>query len=115
MNRISRQVVKGDAELMMDAGIFMNTIAALVSDNLTEETDDEGSPFLNGYRLDGLMKGLKLAGSSLCARSENLTEVIEEAETKEEKLAQAALARRQGRDTTGKGNVGEECGTQRAA
>ncbi|NNA77020.1 hypothetical protein HBO13_30765 [Pseudomonas lactis] len=115
MNRISRQVVKGDAELMMDAGIFMNTIAALVSDNLTEETDDEGNPFLNGYRLDGLMKGLKLAGSSLCARSENLTEVIEEAETKEEKLAQAALARRQGRDTTGKGNVGAECGTQRAA
>ena len=43
MNRMNRQVVKGDAELMMDAGIFMNTIAALVSDNLTEETDDEGT------------------------------------------------------------------------
>lgn len=115
MNRMTIQTVKGDAELMMDAGIFMNTIAALVSDNLTEEACDEGNPFLNGYRLDGLMKGLKLAGSSLCARSENLTEVIEEAETKEEKLAQAALERRQGRDTTGKGNVGAECVTQRAA
>lgn len=115
MNRMNRQIAQYDAELMMDAGIFMNTIAALVSDNLTEETYDEGNPFLNGHRLDGLMKGLKLAGSSLCARSENLTEVIEEAETKEEKLAQAALERRQGRDTTGKGNVGAECGTQRAA
>lgn len=115
MNRMNRQIVKGDAELMMDAGIFMNTIAALVSDNLTEETCDEGSPFLNGYRLDGLMKGLKLAGSSLCARSKDLTEVIEEAETKEEKLAQAALARRQGQDTNLEGNVGAECGTQRAA
>lgn len=115
MNRMTIQTVKGDAELMMDAGIFMNTIAELVSDNLTEETDDEGSPFLNGYRLDGLMKGLKLAGSSLCARSENLTEVVEEAEANEEKLAQAALARRQGRDKPGEGNVGAECGTQRAA
>lgn len=115
MNRMNRQIVKGDAELMMDAGIFMNTIAALVSDNLTEETHDDGNPFLNGYRLDGLMKGLKLAGSSLCARSEDLTEVIEEAETKEEKLAQAALARRQGQDTNLEGNVGAECGTQRAA
>ena len=115
MNRMNRQIAQYDAELMMDAGIFMNTIAALVSDNLTEETCDEGNPFLNGYRLDGLMKGLKLAGSSLCARSENLTEVIEEAETNEEKMAQAALERRQGRDTTGKGNVGAECGTQRAA
>lgn len=115
MNRVSRRVVKGNAELMMDAGIFMNTIAALVSDNLTEEEDGGGTPFLNGYRLDGLMKGLKLAGSSLCARSEDLTEVIEEEETKEEEMAQAALERRQGRDTTGKGNVGAECGTQRAA
>jgi len=115
MNRVSRQVVKGNAEVMMDVGIFMNTIAALVSDNLTEETCDEGNPFLNGYRLDGLMKGLKLAGSSLCARSEVLTEVIEEAETKEEEMAQAALERRQGRDTNLEGNVGAECGTQRAA
>lgn len=112
---MNRQVAKGDAELMMDAGIFMNTIAALVSDNLTEETHDDGNPFLNGYRLDGLMKGLKLAGSSLCARSENLTELVEEAEAKEEKLAQAALARRQGQDTNLEGNVGAECGTQRAA
>ena len=115
MNRMNRQIAQYDAELMMDAGIFMNTIAALVSDNLTEETYDEGNPFLSGYRLDGLMKGLKLAGSSLCARSENLTEVIEEAETKEEKLAQAALARRQGRDDHRESNVGAECGTQRAA
>lgn len=115
MNRMNRQVVKGDAEMMMDAGIFMNTIAALVSDNLTEETCGEGNPFLNGYRLDGLMKGLKLAGSSLCARSEDLTEVIEEAETKEEKLAQAALERRQGRDNNLGSSVGAECGTQRAA
>ena len=115
MNRMNRQIAQYDAELMMDAGIFMNTIAALVSENLTEETYDEGSPFLNGYRLDGLMKGLKLAGSSLCARSENLTEVIEEAETNEEKLAQAALARRQGRDDHRESNVGTECGTQRAA
>ncbi|MBI6950044.1 hypothetical protein JET70_24270 [Pseudomonas koreensis] len=112
---MSREAAKGDAELMMDAGIFMNTIAALVIDNLTEESCHEGSPFLNGYRLDGLMKGLKLAGSSLCARSEDLSDVIEKAETKEEKLAQAALARRQGQDNNLGSNVGAECGTQRAA
>nr|WP_311138545.1 hypothetical protein [Pseudomonas amygdali] len=93
----------------------MNTIAALVSDNLTEETDDDGNPFLNGYRLDGLMKGLKLAGSSLCARSENLTELVEEDEAEEEKKARAALERRQGQDTNRESNVGAECGRARAA
>lgn len=112
---MNRTIAKGDAELMMDAGIFMNTIAALVTDNLAEETFDQGNPFLNGYRLDGLMKGLKLAGSSLCARSENLTELVEEEESKQEKLAQAARQRRQGQDNNLGSNVGAECGTQRAA
>lgn len=109
------QVAKGDAELMMDAGIFMNTIAALVTDNLMKETCGEGNPFLNGYRLDGLMKGLKLAGSSLCARSENLTELVEGVEAKEEQMTKAARQRRQGRDNARGSDVEAECGRARAA
>lgn len=112
---MNRTMIKGDAELMMDAGIFMNTIAALVVDNLSLETFDDGTPFLNGYRLDGLMKGLKLAGTSLCARSEDLTELVEEAEANEDKLTKAAQQRRQGQDKSQQSNVGTECGTQRAA
>ena len=109
------QVAKGDAELMMDAGIFMNTIAALVTDNLTEETCGEGNPFLNGYRLDGLMKGLKLAGSSLCARSEDLQNLVYEEESKKEKMALVARQRRQGQDNNLGSNVEAECGRARAA
>lgn len=111
---MNRQIAKGDAELMMDAGIFMTTIAGLVSDDLTEQCV-EGNPFLNPYRLEGLMKGLKIAGHQLCGRSEQVTELIEEEEASEEKKAQAALARRQGQDKTVQSNVGTECGTQRAA
>lgn len=110
MNGISRQVVKGDAELMMDAGIFMSTIASLVTEDLTEQGCD-GNPFLSAFKLEGLMRGLKLAAHSLEERSEWLSETVD----KEEKLAQAALARRQGRDDHRESNVGAECGTQRAA
>lgn len=104
------QIVKGDAELMMDAGIFMSTIASLVCDDLCAQGCD-GNPFLNAFKLEGLMKGLKLMAHTLEERSEWLSDTVE----KEEKLAQAALARRQGRDSNLGSSVGAECGTQRAA
>ncbi|SDI79300.1 hypothetical protein [Pseudomonas abietaniphila] len=108
---MNNQVAKGDAELMMDAGIFMSTIAGLISDDLCEQADGEGRSFLNPYRLEGLMKGLLLAAHRLEERSEWLSETVEN----EEKLAQAALARCQGRDDHRESNVGAECGRARAA
>ncbi|NNA76994.1 hypothetical protein HBO13_30635 [Pseudomonas lactis] len=107
---MNRQVAKGDAELMMDAGIFMSTIASLVTDDLTEQGCD-GNPFLSAFKLEGLMRGLKLAAHRLEERSEWLSETVE----KEEKLAQATVERRQGQDTNRESNVRAECGTQRAA
>lgn len=104
------RIAEIDAKLLMDAGTFMNVVADLVNDNATEE-DSEGSPFLNGYRLAGLMNGLRLVAHSLCERSENLSEFI----WKEEEKAQAALQRRKGQDSRRESNVEGKCGTQRAA
>jgi hypothetical protein len=95
---MNRSIAKGDAELMMDAGVFMSTIAGLVSDDLNEQ-DCEGSPFLNSFKLEGLMRGLKLVAHTLEGRSEWLSETVDVEEAKEEKMAQAALARRRGQDT----------------
>lgn len=106
---MNRQIVKGDAELMMDAGLFMSTIAGLISDDLTQK-DCDGSPFLNSFRLHGLMLGLKLAGNQLCGRSEDMTDLIEKDEAKEEKVTKAALERRQGRDSNLGSSVEAECG-----
>ncbi|WP_443690697.1 hypothetical protein [Pseudomonas sp.] len=106
---MNRTIVKSDAELMMDAGIFMSTIAGLIADNVTAECSDEPT-FLNSFRLDGLMKGLKLAGNQLCGRSEDLTELVEKEEAKEEEMTKAAQQRRQGRDSNLVGSVGAECG-----
>ena len=107
---MNTQIAKGDAELMLDVGIFMSTVASLVSDDLTAQ-HSEGEPFLNAFKLEGLMKGLKLAAHSLEERSEWLSETVD----KEEKSAPAALARYQGQDTNRESNVGAEFGTQRAA
>lgn len=111
---MNRQIVKGDAELMMEAGLFMSTIAGLISDDLTQK-DCDGNSFLSSFRLHGLMMGLKLAGNQLCGRSEDMTDLVEREEAKEEKMALAALERRQGRDSNLGSSVGAECGRARAA
>lgn len=112
---MNRAIAKGDAELMMSAGIFMHTIAGLMIDNSCEEADEDGRPFLNPFRMEGLMRGMQLAAASLEERSEWLTKITEKEDAEEEKLTKAALARRQGRDKPGEGTVGAEFGTQRAA
>lgn len=111
---MNRQIAKGDAELMMDAGVFMSTIAGLVSDDLNEQ-DCEGSPFLDSFKLEGLMRGLKLVAHTLEGRSEWLSETVEKEEAEEEEMTKAAQQRRQGRDSHRQGNIEAEFGTHRAA
>lgn len=105
------QITKGDAELFVDAGHFMSVVVALIDENATEE-DTEGAPFLNGYRLSGLMSGLKLVAHSLSSRGEDLNELVWK---EEEKEAQAALHRRKGQDMARESNIGGKSGTRRAA
>ncbi|WP_438307614.1 hypothetical protein ACIZ1P_20735 [Pseudomonas guariconensis] len=105
------QITKGDAELFVDAGHFMSVVVALIDENANED-DTEGAPFLNGYRLSGLMSGLKLVAHSLSSRGEDLNELVWK---EEEKEAQAALQRRKGQDNRTQSNVEGKCGTQRAA
>ena len=115
MNRnIARAVARGDADLMNSAGIFAKVLSDLFQENWMAKHADEPE-FLNEFRMDGLMMGLKIVAGELCSRSEWLNEKVDKEEAEEEKLAQAALARRQGRDDHQQSNVGAECGTQRAA
>lgn len=104
------RTMQQDAQLMMEAGNFFNVIADLINDNATAE-DTCGSPFLNGYRIGGLMVGMKMVASSLSSRGEDLSELV----WKEEEKAQAALQRREGQDNRRESNVEGKCGTQRAA
>ncbi|WP_236183042.1 hypothetical protein [Pseudomonas ceruminis] len=107
---MSLNIAQDDARLMMQAGIFAKVVADLIQDNASAGHADEPQ-FLNEYRVDGLMMGLQLVASELCARSEWITERIDQ----EEEKAQAALQRRKGRDSRRESNVEGKCGTQRAA
>ena len=104
------RTMQQDAQLMMEAGNFFNVIADLINDNATEENTC-GSPFLNGYRIGGLMVGMKMVASSLSSRGEDLSELV----WKEEEKAQAALARRKGQDMARECDIGGKSGTRRAA
>lgn len=110
---MNRMMMQHDADTMQDVGIFMTTVAHLVSDDNTEKCTD-GAGTLNGFTLDGLMRGLKLIGHQLCCRSEQITEMVEK-EKEEEEMTKAARQRRQGQDTNRQSNVEGKCGTQRAA
>lgn len=107
---MSLNMARDDARLMMQAGIFAKVVADLIQDNAAAGHAEEPQ-FLNEYRVDGLMMGLRLVASELSARSEWITERVEE----EEKKAQAALQRRKGQDSRRESNVEGKCGTQRAA
>lgn len=108
---MNRMMMQHDAETMQDVGIFMATVANLVSDDNTEKCTG-GDPILNGFTLDGLMRGMKLISHQLCTRSEQITEMLEK---DEEEMTKAARQRRQGQDKSRESNVGAECGTRRAA
>lgn len=106
---MSLNMARDDARLMMQAGIFAKVVADLIQDNAAAGHAEEPQ-FLNEYRVDGLMIGLQLVASELAARSEWITEKIEE-----EEKAQAARQRRKGQDSRRESNVEGKCGTQRAA
>lgn len=107
---MSLNIAEADARLMMQAGIFARVVADLIQDNAAAGHADEPQ-FLNEYRVDGLMMGLQLVASELCARSEWLTERV----AQEEEKVQAARQRRKGQDSRRESNVEGKCGTQRAA
>lgn len=109
MNRTERSITRSTAELVQGASTYMATIAGLVSDDLLEQASDGGKPFLDGFRLDGLMQGLRLVSERLSERAEWLNcTVMQEEEAEEEEENKAALARRPGKNTLDRTNVGEQ-------
>ncbi|MFK3603914.1 hypothetical protein A7D21_18440 [Pseudomonas sp. AP19] len=80
------------SELMEDSAVFITTVSRLVVDDLVaQEGEGENRP-LDGFRIDGLMRGLSIVADALSRRGAWLkSEVQLEGETLE------ALARPQGK------------------
>ncbi|WJM98794.1 hypothetical protein QEP73_11890 [Pseudomonas defluvii] len=110
---MNRALVECEAKLMMDAGLFTSVIADLIMDNILASHTKERE-FLSEYRLDGLMRGLKLVAEELLDRGECLTELVEK-DKSEQKKALTARQRRQGQDKSRESTVEGKCVTQRAA
>ena len=88
------------SELMEDAAVFIRTVSKLVMDDLVEQEDEAGKRALNGFRIDGLMRGLAIAADALSSRGAWLKSEVEL-----EGEALATLARRQGKATLDGTNV----------
>ena len=109
MNRNDRAITKRAGELMVDASLFMQTVSGLIVDNLVEQEDGEGKPFMSGFRVDGLMRGLALVSDALSDRGEWLSLMVKQDEQREEEEeSKAALARRPGKKVLDRTNTGEQ-------
>ncbi|WP_213153702.1 hypothetical protein [Pseudomonas carnis] len=108
MNSNDRAITERAAQLMVDASLFMQTVSGLIVDNLVEQEDGEGRPFMTGFRVDGLMRGLALVSDALSDRGEWLSLTVKQEEQREEEENKAALARRSGKKTLVGTNAGEQ-------
>ncbi|NWE39599.1 hypothetical protein HX875_08995 [Pseudomonas yamanorum] len=88
------------SELMEDAAVFITTVSRLVVDDLVEQEDEAGKRALDGFRIDGLMRGLAIVAEELSRRGAWLKSEVEL-----EGEALTALARRQGKATLDGTNV----------
>lgn len=108
MNSNDQAITERAAQLMVDASLFMQTVSGLIVDNLVEQEDGEGRPFMTGFRVDGLMRGLALVSDALSDRGEWLSLTVKQEEQREEEENKAALARRSGKKTLVGTNAGEQ-------
>lgn len=108
MNSNDRAITERAAQLMVDASLFMQTVSGLIVDNLVEQEDGEGRPFMTGFRVDGLMRGLALVSDALSDRGEWLSLTVKQEEQRGEEENKAALARRSGKKTLVGTNAGEQ-------
>ena len=99
---------KYDASLLKGAGVFIKTVACLIDINLTEEDFDDGRPFMTNFHISGLMTGLQMISDALSERGEYIENLVEKEEAKQEKIALAALARRQSENTLDDTNLRKE-------
>lgn len=88
------------SELMEDAAVFIATVSTLVIDDLVEQEDEAGKRALDGFRVDGLIRGLAIVAEALARRGAWLKSEVEL-----EGEALTALARRQGKTTLDGTNV----------
>ena len=82
------------SELMEDAAVFITTVSRLVVDDLVTQEDEGGNRALDGFCIDGLMRGLSIVADALSSRGAWLKN-----EVKLEGEALEALARPQGKST----------------
>ena len=69
--------VAEDAESMHSAGYFIDALGRLLMD-LSVEAPDSVEKVLNGYTVGGIVAGLRIVGTDLMIRGENLNALITE-------------------------------------
>lgn len=69
--------VAEDAESMHSSGYFIDALGRLLLD-LAAEAPDSVEKILNGYTVGGIVAGLRIVGTDLMNRGENLNALITE-------------------------------------
>lgn len=91
---------KDNAALLNNAGFFISVVAHLIDADLAElDAGEAGRRFMTSYHIGGLMVGLRAISDQLSGRGEHIEDLVEKEEAKQEKIALAALERRQSENT----------------
>jgi len=83
---VSLSRLKDEASAMNKAGYFVDSLARFIGHIAAHDPClcDEA---LDGYAVGGLMAGLRVVGSDLMVRAEELTKLIDETETSPTKVS----------------------------
>ncbi|MGY3172403.1 di/tricarboxylate transporter [Pseudomonas sp. TE12234] len=79
---ISPARISDDADSMHSAGYFIDAIGRLFLD-LAGEAPDTVEQILNGYTIGGIAAGLRIVGSDLMARGDDLNALLAKLDSRE--------------------------------
>lgn len=100
---------KDNADLLKNAGFFISVVAHLIDADLAElDAGEDGHRFMTSYHIGGLIAGLRMISAQLACGGERIEDLVEKEESKQEEIAQAALARRLSKNTLGSTNMRKE-------
>ncbi|WP_058545794.1 hypothetical protein [Pseudomonas fluorescens] len=81
--RVSPTRIADDAESMHSAGYFVDALGRLLLD-LAAEAPDSVERILNGYTVGGIAAGLRIVGTDLMNRGDNLNALLKKLDSKGE-------------------------------
>ncbi|AXP04286.1 hypothetical protein J3P85_19505 [Pseudomonas sp. Z1-12] len=81
--RVSPSRIADDAESMHSAGYFVDALGRLLLD-LSAEVPESVEKILNGYTIGGIAAGLRIIGTDLMARGDDLNALLSKPDSKRE-------------------------------